>query len=190
MGRAVAILGTALLAATLGLAQGVSTSGAASNPSNSSASEASSPVRGCLSSSSLGDDRFTLTQDQTGTVFTLEGEVEQLRAQVGHQVEVTGQDISNSQAQGQADAGTAAKAEGGNTAAKSGSSETGNHALRVTNVRVLSDHCEASSVNPPAASPSAPTKVSQITTPGTPSVLRLLGFVGLCSLAAGFVVRK
>lgn len=185
MSRAVLILGPALLAATLGLAQGVSTSGAASNQTNPSVSGADATVRGCLSSSSLGDNHFTLTQDQTGTVYTLAGQTDQLQAQVGHQVEVTGQDISHSEAP-QSDSPSATKpgSEG------SESSQTGNHALKVTSVRMLVDHCQASSVNPPGTVPTAPTKVAEDTPPSTPALLRLLGFTGLSSLLASFVSRK
>ena len=93
MTRAVALLSSLLLAATLGAAQDRSTSGATSGQTNSSPpNQSQSTIRGCVSSSSLGDDHFTLTEDQTGTVFVLSGMAEQIRAQVGHQVEVSGED--------------------------------------------------------------------------------------------------
>jgi hypothetical protein len=81
MNRAAAVLAAALLAATLGAAQTSSASDAASSQNNNSPSITT--VRGCLSSSSLGDNHFTLTQNQTGMVFTLSGQADQLRPQVG-----------------------------------------------------------------------------------------------------------
>ena len=158
MTRAVALLSSLLLAATLGAAQDRSTSGATSGQTNSSPlNQSQSTIRGCVSSSSLGDDHFTLTEDQTGTVFVLSGMAEQIRAQVGHQVEVSGEDISNPAAS----ANQSAQSSSEDTSAGKGSASdpktTANHAFEVTNVRVLADHCQASSLSPstPPDSPRA-----------------------------------
>lgn len=140
MNRAQAFLSLALFAATLGMAQTISIAGAGSNSSSPSVTE--SILRGCLSSSSLGDDHFTLTQDQTGTVFTLTGLTDQLRENVGHQVEVTGEVLSDS------------TAPDGNHKA---SGDTGDHALRIKSVRALADHCAASSMDPRGPSPTSAT---------------------------------
>jgi hypothetical protein len=211
--RAVALLSSLLLAATLGAAQGSSTSGATSGQTNSSPpTQPHSTIRGCVSSSSLGDDHFTLTQDQTGTVFILSGMADQVRAQVGHQVEVSGETTSN----------PSSSAEEGSASA---ASTTANNAFQVTNVRMLADHCQASSLSPPTA-PANPKATAERTSelyqaehaaarilrvgttlqagiaadtvpgqsagnlPGTSTVLPLLGLVGLCSLVTGFFVRR
>src|SRR2546430_5621300 len=107
MTKAVAFLAAALLAATLGVAQDTSTSGTASSQSSTPSTQSSSPasgqsstVQGCLSSTS--DNNFTLTQDQTGMVFTLSGSADQLKAHVGHEVAITGQQASGSSASGAA----------------------------------------------------------------------------------------
>src|SRR5256886_11061026 len=100
MTKAVAFLSAALLAATLGVAQDTSTSGTASSQSSSPATGQNSTVQGCLSSTS--DNNFTLTQDQTGMVFTLSGSADQLKAHVGHEVAITGQQASGSAASGAA----------------------------------------------------------------------------------------
>src|SRR5436190_16491750 len=103
MTKAVAFLSAALLAATLGVAQDTSTSGTAGSQSSTSSTQSSSPasgqnstVQGCLASTS--DNNFTLTQDQTGMVFTLSGSADQLKAHVGHEVAITGQQASGSSA--------------------------------------------------------------------------------------------
>jgi hypothetical protein len=213
--RAAAILSSALLAATLGAAQTPSKGDAASGQSSSSG-EAILDVQGCLSSSSFGDNHFTLTQDQTGTVFTLSGQAEQLRAQVGHEVEVTAKDVSSTAPE---ESGDDEKNENGPVP-----SDAGKNALEVTSVRVVADHCTASSMSPPGASPnsvpqssksgeasSAPANhhsiakwaksvneaLARLPNPGStnslpepPPVLPLLGMVGLCSLVTGFLLRK
>src|SRR3954471_12126619 len=219
--RAVALLSSLLLAATLGAAQDPSTSGATSGQTNSPPpTPPQATIRGCVSSSSLGDDHFTLTQDQTGTVFTLSGMADQVRAQVGHQVEVSGETTSNPP--------TSAE-QGGKSSPEStptGKSTTSNNAFQVTNVKMLTDHCQASSVSPPpapanpkaTAQPTAelyraehtPARILRVGTtqqagsaadaptgqsiagnlPGTSTVLPLLGLVGLCSLVTGFFVRR
>src|SRR5205823_8101011 len=77
--------------------QDTSTSGTASSQSSTSSSPATgqnSTVQGCLSSTS--DNNFTLTQDQTGMVFTLSGSADQLKAHVGHEVAITGQQAAAS----------------------------------------------------------------------------------------------
>jgi hypothetical protein len=221
MKRAAAVLTAALLAATLGAAQSSSASGAASSQNNNSPS--STTVRGCLSSSSLGDNHFTLTQNQTGTVFTLSGQADQLRSQVGHEVEITGKNISDPKSKNSDNSNASA----GQDASASSPNDTGNNALDVTGVKMLTDHCTASSVGPsggpdvPQNAPSnpppiphgsaapesgqnadivesrnAPTNLNSMEAlpndnlPANTRVLPLLGVVGLCSLVAGFIVRR
>jgi hypothetical protein len=221
--RAAAIFSVALLAATLGAAQTSSASGAASSQNNDSPS--STTVRGCLSSSSLGDNHFTLTQNQTGTVFTLSGQADQLRSQVGHEVEITGTDISNSNSGNQDNNSGSSSSERQDNSKDPNSTETGKHALKVTGVKMLTDHCTASSVGP-SGGPDIPQNTSihppqashregasmagqgangdeiaersrtsidalpDDNLPANTRVLPLLGVVGLCSLFAGFVVRR
>src|SRR5881396_2835100 len=135
MTKAVAFLSAALLAATLGVAQDTSTSGTASSQSSTSSSPPTgqnSTVQGCLSSTS--DNNFTLTQDQTGMVFTLSGSADQLKAHVGHEVAITGQ-----QASGSAASSTAPD----NSAASSASSNASGNTLQVSDVKMIADHCNA-----------------------------------------------
>jgi hypothetical protein len=223
--RAAAVFSSALLAAALGAAQTSSASGAASSQSNNSPSSTS--IRGCLSSSSLGDNHFTLTQNQTGTVFTLSGQADQLQSQVGHEVEIAGTDVSNSSSENLATNNDGNGSAAQNNGSTSIPNNTGRHALEVTGVRMLTDHCTASSVGPsggpdiPQTPPTntphishrgsglrsnqkadskefrdTPTSLSSVDAipnanlPGNTRVLPLLGVVGLCSLLAGFVVRR
>src|SRR5438093_12916771 len=107
MTKAVAFLSAALLAATLGVAQDTSTSGTAGSQSNTSSTQSSSPASGQNSTvqgwlASTSGNNFTLTQDQTGMVFTLSGSADQLKAHVGHEVAITGQQASGSSASGTA----------------------------------------------------------------------------------------
>jgi hypothetical protein len=239
--RAAAVLSAALLAAALGAAQNSSASGAASSQNNYSPS--SSTVRGCLSSSSLGDDHFTLTVSDTGTVFTLSGLADQLRSQVGHEVEITGTNISNSDPKTSSNSNDKTPLASQSMGAQNDSSaSTGKNALEVTGVRMLTNHCTASSVGPsggpdipqstpqgiphmsgptatsssqPAANADARQEASTTSTnsmdanaslilnamvrndpapddnlPANSGVLPLLGVAGLCSLVAGFIVRR
>src|ERR1700693_4234742 len=153
MTKAVAFLSAALLAATLGVAQDTSTSGTASSQSSTPSSQSSSPasgqnstVQGCLNSTS--DNNFTLTQDQTGMVFTLSGSADQLKAHVGHEVAITGQQASGS---------AASSTTPDNSAASSASNASGN-TLQVSDVKMVADHCSN-------AAGAAPSGAAASTTP-------------------------
>ena len=144
MTKAVAFLSAALLAATLGVAQDTSTSGTASSQSSTSSTQSSSPasgqnstVQGCLNSTS--DSNFTLTQDQTGMVFTLSGSADQLKAHVGHEVAITGQQASGS---------AASSTTPDNSAASSASSNASGNTLQVSDVKMIADHCNAAGAAP------------------------------------------
>jgi hypothetical protein len=219
MFRAATFAWATLLAAALATAQNAPARGAADEPA-SSTTDSNTTIRGCLSSSSLGDNHFTLTQDQTGKVFTLSGIAEQLRLHVGHEVEVTGQNISStgsssSQTDKEADADKAGvpapeRSEDDKGAGKA--SDTGDHALEATRVRMLTDHCTASSVGPRSSTPALPvaslhgasldpeirldprSNQSTRSLDGNPgnsiAILRLVGIVGLCCLVAGFFARR
>ena len=142
MTKAVAFLSAALLAATLGVAQDTSTSGTASSQSSTPSTQSSSPasgqnstVQGCLNSTS--DNNFTLTQDQTGMVFTLSGSADQLKAHVGHEVAITGQQASGSAA-----------------SSTTPSSNASANTLQVSDVKMIADHCNAAGAAPSGAAAS------------------------------------
>src|SRR5438105_4643876 len=143
MTKAVAFLSAALLAATLGVAQDTSTSGTASSQSSSPATGQNSTVQGCLSSTS--DTNFTLTQDQTGMVFTLSGSADQLKAHVGHEVAITGQQASGS---------AASSTTPDNSAASSTSSNASGNTIQVSDVKMIADHCNAAGAAPSGAAAS------------------------------------
>jgi hypothetical protein len=168
---------------------------------------------------------------------------DQLRPQVGHDVEITGTNISNSDSETSSTSNDkSSPASQSMGAQNNSSSSTGKNALEVTGVRMLTDHCTASSVgpsggpdipqSPPQGSPhiSGPTATSVSQTaanaasareasttstnsmdanaslilnamvrndpapddnlPAGSGVLPLLGVAGLCSLFAGFIVRR
>jgi hypothetical protein len=81
MTRAVALLSAVILVGALAVAQDMSTNSTTSQSSRTTASSSTTQetsttgqnttIQGCLSSSSMGDNAYTLTQDQTGTVHTL-----------------------------------------------------------------------------------------------------------------------
>ena len=78
------------LAAVLCAAQEVSNSGAVgqNTTSQSGNPNANQTISGCLSKSG---GNYILTDAQSGTVYTLTGNTDQLSAHIGHQVEITGQ---------------------------------------------------------------------------------------------------
>lgn len=235
MTRAVAFLAAALLAATLGAAQDTSASGTASgqnttsnstttssgqsttsnstttNSTASSHASQNATVDGCLSGSALGDNSFKLT-DQDGTVYALTGNTDQLKSHVGHEVSITGQKTSTSDA-----SSTSAKSSDSASEERSSSSSTGN-SIQVNSVTMVSDHCksagngpaaklkgarlirasmqsapaadqDASASNPPPAQTGAAAK-NKNDLPNTATLLPLLGMLGLGSLVAGFLVRR
>ena len=158
MTRAVAFLAAALLAATLGAAQNSPTGVAAGSQLPVTFSGQTTTVTGCLSSSSLGDNHFNLT-DEKGNVYSLAGLTDQLTSHAGQEVRITGidnsKDESNSNAttpQTQApDPSVMTVPEPGATL---GSGIPGLHSrksLQVTAVQKLADHCSSTGSKPEGA---------------------------------------
>ncbi len=161
MTRAVAFLAAALLAATLGAAQNAPSGAAAGRQTSSEVSGQSKTVTGCLSSSSLGDNHFKITDDQDGKVYSLTGLTDQLTSHAGQKVKITGLDNSkasastngyespNPSAGATQDNGTGT---GGNSGAAASPTTSGRNSLQVTSVEKLADHCsEAGSAKPQGA---------------------------------------
>lgn len=90
-------------------------------------------VRGCLAGT---DGGYTLTQDQSGTLFRLVGSDDQLKSHMGQEVLVTGQ-LPN--------AGPAPSAAG--ESSSSGSSTSGN-VIQVSDVRMVSKTCASGNAAP------------------------------------------
>ena len=151
MTRAVAFLAAALLAATLGAAQNAPVGAAAGSQSSGDVSGQSRVITGCLSSSSLGDNHFKLT-DENGKVYSLTGLTDQLTSHAGQQVRITGidnsksgsdsngYDSSNPSAGSAQDGGSGTS---GNSGAAASPEKAGRLALQVTSVEKLSDHCSS-----------------------------------------------
>src|SRR6185437_12738770 len=57
------------------------------NAQGSSSASGQTTVQGCLSGS---NGNYTLTQDTTGTTYTLTGDTSQLQQHIGHEVQITG----------------------------------------------------------------------------------------------------
>ena len=207
MSRAKAILLIALLAATFGVAQdspssGTPGQGITPEDQNSTANR-SVNIQGCLSSSAMGDNSFTITQDQTGKVYRLTGNLSELASHAGQQVTLSGVTASE-QPNSDADA--------------TGNSSPEIPTLQVSGIKMTSDHCAgypstnekgagaaggaqsaAVIANPPQAQadakdsspPDAGHKArADNNLPQTATILPLLGLVGLSSLVTGFVFRK
>lgn len=159
MTRAVAFLAAALLAATLGAAQNSPNSSAAGSQPSSDISGQSKTVTGCLSSSSLGDNHFKLTDDK-GNVYSLSGLTDQLTSHAGQQVRITGIDNSKGQTSSNGydspnpSAGTArndGSATGGNSGAAASGAASGRMSLQVTAVQKVADHCSRTESKPEGA---------------------------------------
>jgi hypothetical protein len=207
MSRAKAILLASLLVATFGFAQDNPGNGTP-GPSNTAAADQNSAanqsmnVRGCLSSSAMGDNSFTLTQDQTGKVFRLTGNTSDLASHAGHEVVLSGVLVSQ-----QAPEASSAASNQPNAAADQ-------NTLQVSGVQMVSDHCGAthprengrehrdnalqSADRMDLAAPSQATgknaaeaarRQSDTNLPQTATILPLLGLVGLSSLVTGFIFR-
>lgn len=112
------------------LANGQSTTSQSGNPNGNQT------ISGCLGKS--GGD-YILTDAQSGTVYTLTGNTDQLSAHVGHEVEITGQPGQSGTANANANPGFA----------RTGSS-AGQVSFQVSGLQRLSDHC-GSAVNGPGA---------------------------------------
>jgi hypothetical protein len=138
MKKAITLLSAVLITAFLAFAQepSPSTSPTTETSTNSTASSA----RGCLSGS---DGAYTLTDKQTGMVFSLIGKTDALGQHVGHEVEVTGQKSTAATSDNSAGSPNAADA---NAAGKTGNSAT--NTIQVDEVRMISDHCGAGATTP------------------------------------------
>jgi len=140
MSSAKAIILAALLAVRFGFAQDNTSNGSSSRRSNTtqgSSADQSVSIQGCLSSSAMGDNSFTLTQDQTGRVYRLTGNVSDLVSHAGHEIVVTGAILGPS--------GSAESSAG----AQRSASATQTSTLQVSGVQMISDHCGASGSSPP-----------------------------------------
>ena len=184
MSRAKATMLVALLAATFGFAQnnpgnGTPGQSKASRADQNSVANQPVNVEGCLSSSAMGDNAFTLTQDQTGKVYRLTGDVSQLTSHVGHEVVLSGV--------------RSGEQTNSNSAAGSGLQSS---TLQVSGIRMVSDHCASSparddqgagraATSDPAHKPQTDNNLPQ-----TATILPLLGLVGLSSLVTGFIFRN
>jgi len=120
------------LAAVLGraLANGQSRTSQSGNPNGNQT------VSGCLGKSG---GNYILTEAQSGTVYTLTGNRDQLGAHVGHEVEITGQPGQSGMTNTNSNPGSAT----------AGSAEQ--IAFQVSGIEHLSDHC-GSVANGPGAS--------------------------------------
>ncbi len=129
MKRLLLLAGLVLLGTSLAMAQSMPQQ---QSDQTGSASAASGTIKGCLSGS---NGSYMLTQDETGASFRLVGKDDKLKSHVGHEVMVTGQVMSASSA------GTTAEAQG-DTAAAASSSGAGGNAMQVSDVKMVSKHCE------------------------------------------------
>jgi len=217
MGRAKAIIFAALLAVPLGFAQddGIGATTQGGRPVRNGADQ-SVNIQGCLSSSALGDNAFSLTQDQTGTVYRLTENTSDLTSHVGHEIVVTGSMATLSQSP-RSNAGVTSSA---------ASAEPST--IQVSGVEMISDHCADSGTALPSVklndnrsqttdfgpgtkialrappqpetqpkagddgtlpAKASPTLRSDSNLPQTATILPLLGLVGLSSLVTGFIFR-
>ena len=203
MKSALTFLSVAMLACAIAVAQDASTTNSQTSQSSStttsssttqqtSTTEQNTTIQGCLSSSSMGDNAYKLTQDQTGTVYTLTGNLDELKSHVGHEVAITGQVTSSSSS-------ATASSDNNTTGNQAASSKSGNNSLQVNSVKMISDHCASNGTPGPtggansgAAEPEVETTASQQpkTNPPTSSSLPLLGLLGLGSLIAGLFARR
>ena len=206
MSRAKALLLAALLAATFGFAQdnpGNGTPGqGGSQKDQSSTSSQSVSIQGCLSSSAMGDNSFTMTQDQTGKVYRLSGNVSELASHAGQQVMLSGVILSREQNSGNG---------------LPGNSGTESPGFQVSGIQTISNQCPGhpSTKEKGTGAAGAPQNVgangntpqkefaaqSGVTEPvrktkndknlpQTATILPLLGLVGLSSLVTGFIFRN
>jgi len=88
-------------------------------------------VKGCLGGS---DGNYTLAEDGTAQIFKITASTVDLKAHLGHDVELSGQKA--------------------NVATSSGSSNNG---VIVTGLNMISDHCATSTASTPAAADTTPT---------------------------------
>src|SRR5712692_7109671 len=116
MKKAVILFSALLMTAFLAFAQDASTTGNTSNQTSNSTNGGA--IRGCLSGS---NGAYSLTDQQTGTVFSLTGKTDALAQHVGHEVEIIGQKSDAAASESSAAAGTNANANPSGTASNSAS---------------------------------------------------------------------
>ena len=132
MTRTLLTLSLSCLLAAFAAAQDTSPSNAPpADQGNRGSMQSATTVRGCLSGTA---GNYTLTDDQSGAVYALSGNIDNLASEIGHQVEVTGQPSANST---QDTNGTAAS-----TATPGASAQ---QMLQVNTVKDIADHCGAGS---------------------------------------------
>jgi hypothetical protein len=135
-----------LLCASFGWAQDQSQAPATDNSNSAQVGT----VRGCLGGS---DGNYTLTQDQSGSMFKLVGGDDQLKTHVGQEVLVTGQLSAGSASGDQGSAGASANANAnssGATATSSTGSASSGNMVQVTDVKMVSQTCSSGSSAPPS----------------------------------------
>jgi hypothetical protein len=193
-----------LLASTLAIAQGTTANQSqyGQNPAtppvtsqDSSQTGQTATVQGCLSSSSLGDNTFTLTQDQTATAYPLTGGATELRSHVGHEVAIRGRLISNASNASSSNLPASSDPSRAlpNLTGTSAPNHTTENTLQVSGVQMVSDHCAGTGTTHPSGAATSQDDFRSATSENSPqptTVLPLLGLVGLGSLIAGLIVRR
>jgi hypothetical protein len=155
---------------------------------NSSQSRQTATVQGCLGPPSVADNTFTLTQDQTGIVYTLPGNTSVLKSHVGHEVRVTGQLIFNA---ANAASSNTPSSNNPSSAVPNRTARSAPKRLQVSEVQMVSDHCAGTNpATAPATSPDDVRSTTSENSPQTTTVLPLLGLLGLGSLIAGLIVPR
>ena len=141
MKKILTLFAAMLMTAFLANAQDTSMSGSTATETKANSNPIS--LQGCLSGS---DGAYNLTDKQTGMVFSLTGKSDTLGQHVGHEVEVTGQKST-----------TASNDSAMNNSSSTGTSSTANPngttgradsvTFQVDDVRMISDHCNATGAN-------------------------------------------
>ena len=127
------LLSLGLLCGSLAFAQD-SPGGQMANP-NTRTSPGANAMRGCLGGS---PGNFTLTMDDTGTVYQVMGDESKLSKHVGHEVSVTGKLMDNG-----GNAGSTSEMSGQSSgAAGSGPS------LKVSHIEMVSTQCKTGGSTP------------------------------------------
>jgi len=177
-----------VLLVTLGFTQ---TPAPASNPEQAS-------VKGCLGGS---DGNYTVAQDGTTQTFRITSSTVDLKAHLGHDVELMGQTANVAPSSGPAD----------NTVTVTGVNMISDHCVIATaSTPVVADPAPAATASTPAVADPTPTPVatappqaieapmtasasapeSSEPLPATASLLPLLALAGLGLLGMGFLIRR
>jgi hypothetical protein len=131
MKKMLLLLSLGMFCASLALAQDSSTTSQTPAPGSDTAAGANT-VQGCLSG---GEGNYLLTEDGTGATYKLMGDEAQLKKHMGHEVAVTGQPATDSQAQPSAtDQGQA----------QPSTNSSGGTTVQVTSVKMVSKECRGS----------------------------------------------